>query len=40
VMAALLENRGMRLKAPARLKDEEILPATLNHYALRFELND
>jgi len=40
VIAALLENRGMQLKAPTRLAAGQLLPATLNHYALRFELSD
>jgi len=40
VMAALLENSQLRLKDPTRLAVDQLLPATLNHYALRFEIRD
>lgn len=38
MVAALLDGRQVRLKPPARLDPHRPLPATLNNYALRFEI--
>jgi cytochrome P450 len=40
MLAAILENTEVRLKRPVRLKPDQPLPATLNHFALRFELSN
>ncbi len=37
MLAAILEFGDIRLKAPAPLYPDQPLPATLNHYSLRFE---
>jgi cytochrome P450 len=39
MLAALLENRQVRLKPPDRLDPNRPLPGTLNNYSLRFELD-
>jgi len=38
MIAALLDDRQIRLKPPKRLDPQRPLPATLNNYALRFEV--
>ena len=38
MIAAILENTEMHLQPPVRLKEGQPLPATLNHFGLRFEL--
>ena len=38
MLAALIDDRQIRLRPPARLNAYQPLPATLNNYALRFEL--
>jgi cytochrome P450 len=38
MLAAILENTEVRLRRPVRLKEGEPLPATLNHFGMRFEL--
>jgi cytochrome P450 len=38
MLAAILENTEVRLRRPIRLKEGEPLPATLNHFRLRFEI--
>ncbi len=38
MLAAILENTEVKLKPPLRLNENQPLPATLNHFGLRFEL--
>jgi cytochrome P450 len=40
MLAEILENTEVRLKRPVRLKEDQPLPATLNHFGLRFELRN
>jgi hypothetical protein len=39
MLAALIDDRQVRLKPPTRLDPQRPLPGTLNNYALRFEFD-
>jgi len=38
MIAGILDHSRIRLKDRARLSPDRLLPATLNHFTLRFEL--